>query len=63
VYVTSLHGEFEDLQTRSKREKSDILVEVDSMARKVREMEETTGGMSISIDNISEMMTCLVENA
>lgn len=63
VFVHTILGELEDVVSKGKKEKAEILLEVDMVAKRAQESEVTLSHLGLSIENMSEMMTCLVENS
>jgi hypothetical protein len=62
VFIHTLIGELESVDRLAKKYRQDLLLEVDTLARKAAGIESKVVITTNSLENMGEMITCLVEN-
>jgi hypothetical protein len=63
VFIHTLIGEIESLEKMSKKQKGDLILEIDSLNRRTVELDHSNVDIRLSMGNMGEMITCLVENS
>ena len=63
TYVKEVHSEIEIEARKRKRERTDLLLEVDTMRSKYENLQSDSMYNIDAIKNMAEMVACLVENA
>jgi thioredoxin-like negative regulator of GroEL len=62
-FIHSVLGEIEGVEKTSKMRKGELLVQIDELRHKTDDMSMKTRSLNQGIENLGEMVACLVENS